>query len=58
MPVLQDHVLGGVASVGLGSTNFSRNDPMGYTGGFGEILKNAVALPEFLNMAIKMSVRQ
>jgi len=34
MPVLQDYVLDGVASVGLSSTNLSRNDPTGYTGGF------------------------
>ena len=34
MPVLQDYVLDGIASVGLSSTNLSRNDPTGYTGGF------------------------
>jgi autotransporter-associated beta strand protein len=34
MPVLQDYVLDGMASVGLSSTNLSRNDPTGYTGGF------------------------
>jgi uncharacterized protein with beta-barrel porin domain len=34
MPVLQDYVLDGMASVGLSSTNLSRNDPTGYSGGF------------------------
>ncbi|MEI6738352.1 MAG: autotransporter outer membrane beta-barrel domain-containing protein, partial [Pseudomonadota bacterium] len=34
MPVLHDYVLDGMASVGLSSTNLSRNDPTGYTGGF------------------------
>jgi uncharacterized protein with beta-barrel porin domain len=34
MPVLQDSVLDGMASVGLSSTNLSRNDPTGFTGGF------------------------
>jgi autotransporter-associated beta strand protein len=34
MPVLQDYVFDGMASVGLSSTNLSRNDPTGYTGGF------------------------
>ena len=34
MPVLQDYVLDGIASVGMSSTNLSRNDPTGYTGGF------------------------
>ncbi len=34
MPVLQDYVLDGMASVGLSSTNLSRNDPSGFTGGF------------------------
>jgi uncharacterized protein with beta-barrel porin domain len=34
MSVLQDYVLDGMASVGLNSTNLSRNDPTGYTGGF------------------------
>ena len=34
MPVLQDYVLDGMASAGLSSTNLSRNDPTGYTGGF------------------------
>jgi len=34
MPVLQDYVLDGMASVGLSSTNLSRNDPTGFTGGF------------------------
>ena len=34
MPVLQDYVLDGMASVGLSSTNLSRNDPTGYTGSF------------------------
>jgi autotransporter-associated beta strand protein len=34
MPVLQDYVLDGMASVGLSSTNWSRNDPTGVTGGF------------------------
>jgi len=34
MPVLQDYVLDGMASIGLSSTNLSRNDPTGYTGGF------------------------
>ena len=34
MPVLQDYVLDGMASVGLSSTNVSRNDPTAYTGGF------------------------
>ena len=34
MSVLQDYVLDGMASVGLSSTNLSRNDPTGYTGGF------------------------
>jgi uncharacterized protein with beta-barrel porin domain len=34
IPVLQDYVLDGMASVGLSSTNLSRNDPTGYTGGF------------------------
>jgi hypothetical protein len=34
MPVLQDYVLDGMASVGMSSTNLSRNDPTGYTGGF------------------------
>jgi uncharacterized protein with beta-barrel porin domain len=34
MTVLQDYVLDGMASVGLSSTNLSRNDPTGYTGGF------------------------
>jgi hypothetical protein len=34
MPVLKDYVLDGMASVGLSSTNLSRNDPTGYTGGF------------------------
>ena len=33
MSVLQDYVLDGMASVGLSSTNLSRNDPTGYTGG-------------------------
>jgi autotransporter-associated beta strand protein len=34
MPVLKDYVLDGMASVGMSSTNLSRNDPTGYTGGF------------------------
>ncbi len=34
MPVLEDYVLDGMASVGLSSTDLSRNDPTGYTGGF------------------------
>jgi outer membrane autotransporter protein len=34
MPVLQDYVLDGMASLGLSSTKLSRNDPTGYTGGF------------------------
>jgi outer membrane autotransporter protein len=34
MPVLQDYVLDGMASVGLSSTNLSRIDPSAYTGGF------------------------
>ena len=34
MSVLQDYVLDGMASVGLSSTNLSRNDPTGYSGGF------------------------
>jgi outer membrane autotransporter protein len=34
MPVLQDYVLDGMASVGLSSTKLSRNDPTSYTGGF------------------------
>lgn len=34
MSVLQDYVLDGMASVGFSSTNFSRNDPTGFTGGF------------------------
>jgi uncharacterized protein with beta-barrel porin domain len=34
MPILQDYVLDGMASVGMSSTNLSRNDPTGYTGGF------------------------
>jgi autotransporter-associated beta strand protein len=34
MSVLQDYVLDGMASVGLSSTNLSRNDPTAYTGGF------------------------
>ena len=34
MPVLQDYVLDGMASIGLSSTNLSRNDPTGYTSGF------------------------
>lgn len=34
MSVLQDYVLDGMASLGLSSTNLSRNDPTGYTGGF------------------------
>jgi uncharacterized protein with beta-barrel porin domain len=34
MSVLQDYVLDGMASVGMSSTNLSRNDPTGYTGGF------------------------
>ena len=34
MSVLQDYVLDGMASVGFSSTNLSRNDPTGYTGGF------------------------
>jgi hypothetical protein len=34
MFVLQDYVLDGMASVGMSSTNLSRNDPTGYTGGF------------------------
>ncbi len=34
MSVLKDYVLDGMASVGLSSTNLSRNDPTGYTGGF------------------------
>ena len=34
MPVLQDYVLDGMVSVGLSSTNLSRNDPTGFTGGF------------------------
>ena len=34
MSVLQDYVLDGMASVGMNSTNLSRNDPTGYTGGF------------------------
>jgi len=34
MPVLQDYVLDGMASVELSSTNLSRNDPTGLTGGF------------------------
>jgi hypothetical protein len=33
MPVLQDYVIDGMASVGLSSTNLSRNDPTGLTGG-------------------------
>ena len=34
MPVLQDYVLDGMVSIGLSSTNLSRNDPTGLTGGF------------------------
>jgi autotransporter-associated beta strand protein len=34
MSVLQDYVLDGMASLGMSSTNLSRNDPTGYTGGF------------------------
>jgi autotransporter-associated beta strand protein len=34
MSVLQDYVLDGMVSLGLSSTNLSRNDPTGYTGGF------------------------
>jgi autotransporter-associated beta strand protein len=34
MSVLQDYVFDGMASVGMSSTNLSRNDPTGYTGGF------------------------
>ena len=34
MSVLQDYVLDGMASVGMSSTNLSRNDPTGFTGGF------------------------
>ena len=34
MPVLQDYVIDGMASLGLSSTNLSRNDPTGLTGGF------------------------
>jgi len=34
MTVLQDYVLDGMASLGMSSTNLSRNDPTGYTGGF------------------------
>jgi uncharacterized protein with beta-barrel porin domain len=34
MSVMQDYVLDGMASVGMSSTNLSRNDPTGYTGGF------------------------
>jgi autotransporter-associated beta strand protein len=34
MSVLQDYVLDGMASIGMSSTNLSRNDPTGYTGGF------------------------
>jgi outer membrane autotransporter protein len=34
MSVLQDYVLDGMASVGMSSTNLSRNDPTGYTGGY------------------------
>jgi uncharacterized protein with beta-barrel porin domain len=34
MSVLQDYVLDGMASLGMNSTNLSRNDPTGYTGGF------------------------
>jgi outer membrane autotransporter protein len=34
MPVATDYVLDGMVSVGLSSTNLSRNDPTGYTGGF------------------------
>lgn len=34
MSVLQDYVLDGMASVGLSSTNLSRSDPTGLTGGF------------------------
>ena len=34
MSALQDYVLDGMASLGLSSTNLSRNDPTGYTGGF------------------------
>jgi outer membrane autotransporter protein len=34
MPVMQDYVLDGMASLGLSSTNLSRNDPTGFTGGF------------------------
>jgi hypothetical protein len=34
MSVLQDYVLDGMVSMGLSSTNLSRNDPAGVTGGF------------------------
>lgn len=34
MSVLQDYVLDGMVSVGLSSSNLSRNDPTGFTGGF------------------------
>jgi len=34
MPVLQDYVLDGMASLGLSSTNLSRNDATGLSGGF------------------------
>ena len=34
MPVLQDYVLDGMASVGVSSTNLSRGDPTGLSGGF------------------------
>ena len=34
MPVLQDYVLDGMVSIGLSSTNLSRNDPTRLTGGF------------------------
>ena len=34
MPVLQNYLLDGMASVGLSSTNLARNDPTGFTTGF------------------------
>jgi len=34
MPVLQDYVIDGMVSLGLSSTNLSRNDPTGLTGAF------------------------
>ena len=58
MSVLQDYVLDGMASVGLSSTNLSRNDPTGFTGGFSSkaVLGNDAMVSVGLSRAFEYNV--